>query len=56
MHHFVRVCLAPMGDTYCTGFYTSGFIFALEAIPFWYRLLELTAEQIDCQVLLQMLG
>ena len=56
MHHFVRVCFAPTGDTHCTGFYPSGFIFALEAIPFWYRLLELSTEQIGCQVLIQTLG
>ena len=56
MHHFARVCLAPVGDTYRIGFEPSGFIFALEAIPFWYRFLQLTAEQIGCQVLLQTLG
>ena len=56
MHHFVRVCFAPMGDTHCTGFYPFGFIFALETIPFWYRLLKLTAEQLGCQVLIQTSG
>ena len=56
MHHSVHVCFAPPSDTFCTGFYPSGLIFASEAIPFWYRLLEPTAEQIGCQVLIQTLG
>ena len=56
MHHFARVFLASASDTHCTGFYPFGFIFTLEAIPFWYRLLEPTTEQIGCQVLIQTLG
>ena len=56
MHHFVRVDFTPMGDTHCTGFYPSRFTFALEAIPFWYRVLELTTEQIGRQALIQTLG
>ena len=48
--------LALIGDTYRTGFYPFGFIFELEAIPFWYRLLEPMIEQIGYQVLIQTLG
>ena len=48
--------LALIGDTYHTVFYPFGFIFKLEAIPFWYRLLETMTEQVGYQVLIQTLG
>ena len=50
------VCFCSIGDTYRISFYPFGSIFELEAIPFWYRLLEPMIEQIGYQVLIQMLG
>ena len=53
---FVYACFSPMDDTHCTSFYSSESIFALAAIPFWYRPLDLSVEQIGCWVFLLLLA
>ena len=51
---FVFISLSG-GDTYRIGFYVfeDFYFFELEAIPFWYQLLEPTTKRIGYQVLVK---
>ena len=48
-------CSCSIGDTYCIGFHVfeDFLFFELEAIPFWYRLLEPMTKRIGYQVLIK---